>query len=901
MATEPDDWPVFEFGAFRLDPRERLCLRDGHPVPLTPKAFDLLVYLVERQGHLVEKPALLNALWPNTIVEEANLAYTVSALRKVLDDHEDGTSVIQTVPTRGYRFVARVKILGRGRAVPHTQGEAVRLGLPALETLAERLARSPLPLDEALAVGVDIAHALEAAHGQGIIHLALTPNSVLLAPEGVRLLNFERDKATAVAGSAVPSTVPSTGAMSAADGANLGALPYMAPEQVQNLQADERTDVYALGAILFQMASGRQAFEGTTPPSLIAKILESEPPAVSTLVPLVPPAFDHVVKLCLAKQPNDRWQTAHDVKLQLQWIQAEGSRIYSGRASPIGTRRTSWLPWAGATALVAAAATILLLRPHAVVTREPPLRFELVLPPEMRRADYNTGTISPDGRRFVFEATVDGRPGLVLRDMSSGELRVLDGTQGALNPFWSPDSQTVAFFDIDGHLKQIAVTGRPIRVLAKTTYTHGSDTRGTWGAGVILYGSPDGRIYRVPETGGAATALDTLPWKAGQRTFESPNILPDGRHFLVSGVEDRAVYIASLDVPGLQKIMEDGAPAAYAAGHLYYSRGTGVFVRPFDPRRLAISGNELQVMDAAGDVSVSAQGTIVYRPEQVALSRLTWFDRGGLRGATVGQPGPYDQLLLSPGGQHATVVQGDTQGNHRDLWDVDLTSGIFTRLTTDPADDTDPSWSPDERSVVFTSWRAGRAALFVKDLTTGKENPLVPFGEPAAVDQWTPDGRFVIFRTFGKAVYALPISGDRTPRLLADTPFIEDEVHVSPDGRWVAFHADESGRWEVYLAAFPGFTSKRQISRDGGVQPQWRADGQEMFYLAPDGSMVSVGVDSRTGLPVSPPSLLFATRIQPDPFTPQYGVTADGKHFLGLERPAGSRNFTVLLNWLDRR
>jgi dipeptidyl aminopeptidase/acylaminoacyl peptidase len=312
-----------------------------------------------------------------------------------------------------------------------------------------------------------------------------------------------------------------------------------------------------------------------------------------------------------------------------------------------------------------------------------------------------------------------------------------------------------------------------------------------------------------------------------------------------------------------------------------------------------MSGPELQVMDAPGDVSVSEQGTIVYWPEQVSLSRLTWFDRGGLRGATVGQPGPYGQLVLSPGGQHATVVQGDAQGNHTDLWDVDLTSGIFTRLTTDPDDDADPSWSPDERNLVFTSWRAGRPALFVKDLTTGKENLLVPFGEPAAVDQWTPDGRFVIFRTFGKAVYALPMSGDRTPRLLADTPFIEDEVHVSPDGRWVAFNADESGRWEVYLAAFPGFTSKRQISRDGGVQPQWRADGQELFYLAPDGSMMSVRVDSRTGLPASPPSLLFATRIQPDPSTPQYAVTADGKRFLGLERAAGSRNFTVLLNWLD--
>jgi eukaryotic-like serine/threonine-protein kinase len=306
----------------------------------------------------------------------------------------------------------------------------------------------------------------------------------------------------------------------------------------------------------------------------------------------------------------------------------------------------------------------------------------------------------------------------------------------------------------------------------------------------------------------------------------------------------------------------------------------------------------VQVTEGTGEVSVSDDGTIVYRPAAVVMSRLTWFDRNGRRTGTVGEPGPYQQLVLSPRGRRATVVRPDAQGLG-DLWDADLASGIFSRLTTHSADDTDPSWSPDERALAFTSFRTGRAAVFVKDLVSGKEDPLVAFHERVALDQWTPDGRFVVFRTFGKAVYAAPLSGDRTPRLLADTPFVEDEVHVSPDGRWVAFNADESGRWEVYVATFPAFTSKRQLSSGGGVQPQWRADGRELFYLGPDGSMMSVRVDTRTEFTASPPARLFRTDISPSPEAPQYGATADGQRFLGLERLGEGQSFTFLLNWLN--
>jgi DNA-binding winged helix-turn-helix (wHTH) protein/Tol biopolymer transport system component len=909
MATAPEHGRIFEFGPFRLDPSERLCLRNGQPVSLTPKAFDLLVYLVERHGHLVEKQALIHALWPDSVVEEANLAYTVSALRKVLDDGEDGASVIQTVPTRGYRFVAPVKTSRRIQADPATDREAIQGGPLEGDTLAARLRRGCLPLNQVLRVGIDIAEALEAAHRQGIVHGELAPSNVMLTAAGTTLLKSGLSQTNASDGMAPVSTAART---ATDDRMILDTLAYMAPEQVRGLGTDARTDLFALGTILFEMATGRRAFEAATEASLTKEILETEPPAASTLAPQVPPALDHVIQVCLAKDPADRWQTAHDLKLQLQWIQAQDRVEASTVPAAASLRRMAWIPWAVAAAAFAAlAGTTLMLSSRPLASPALPARFDLILPSEIRRENHNAGVISPDGQRFVFEAIVDGRQQLVLRNMASTALVVVTGTEGGFAPFWSPDSRSVAFFHADGHLvKQVLLPGGPVRVIADTKYAFGGETGGTWRNGVILLSAQDGRIYRVAATGGTPTALETLPWKPGQKHFVFPRFLPDGRHFLVSVVGDPALYVSSLDAVGTRKIIEDGASAVYAAGHLFYSRGAGVFARPFDPRRLEFSGAEVQVTEQAGAVSVADDGTIVYRSEDESISRLTWFDRSGKRTGTLGEPRPYHQVVLSPRGRHATVVLGDAQAvlmttpnravNAWDLWDADLASGIFSRLTNHPAHDSDPSWSPDERALAFTSWRTGRAAVFVKDLTSGQEDLLVPFDERVAVDQWTPDGRFIIFRTFGRAVYAMPLRGDRTPRMLADTPFIEDEVHVSPDARWVAFHADESGRWEVYVAAFPAFTSKRQISSGGGVQPQWRADGRELFYLGPDGSLMSVRVDAATEFTASPPARLFTTNIAPDPYAPQYAVTPDGQRFLGLDRAEGTRNFTVLLNWLNR-
>ena len=479
--------------------------------------------------------------------------------------------------------------------------------------------------------------------------------------------------------------------------------------------------------------------------------------------------------------------------------------------------------------------------------------------------------------------------------MTTTGLVVLNGTELAFGPFWSPDSRSIAFFAPDGYVKTIALAGGSPRTIAPAKYEDLVDISGAWRPGMILFGPHNGQMYRVPETGGVATPVETLAAGDTRKNFTRPKFLPDGRHFLLTAAGEPGIYVASLDEPNTRKLMEDGSSPRYADGYLFYSRGTTLFARQFDPERLRFSGGEIHVTDGAEHVSVSDTGSIVYRPTGPVLSTLTWLDRNGRRTATLGDPGPYDQVVLSPRGRRATLVRLDT----KDLWDVNLATGIFSRFTTDPAFDTDPSWAPDERALAFTSFRTGRAAVFVKDLDTGKEEQLVRLDEEAAVDQWTPDGRFIVFRTFGKAVYAVPLSGDRKPQMLIDTPYVEDEVHVSPDGRWVSFNSDESGRWEVYVAAFPTFTSKRQVSSGGGVQPQWCADGRELFYIGLDGSMMRVRVTTGTEFTASAPEALFESRIAPTSGVPRYAVSTDGQRFLALEGSDTGRSFTFLINWLN--
>jgi serine/threonine protein kinase len=766
------------------------------------------------------------------------------------------------------------------------------------ETLATSLRHGPLPFSDVLRYGVEIADALEEAHRHGIVHRDLKPGNILLTRGGTKLLDFGLAKAIPTVSPAGDALTTTSGVPTAA-GMIVGTPQYMAPEQITGAPPDARTDIFALGALLHEMTTGRRAFEAATEQGLAAKILASETPPVSMLAPGTPPAFDYLVRGCLAKEPGDRWQAAHDVKLQLQWIRTQDPR--QNAAAPSAPARRRWMSW-GAAALATGLSltTMLLLSSRGAPVERSPARFEIPLPSHIRLNTWDRGEISPDGRHIVVMASVHGRPELIIRDLDSLQVSERDDTENASAPFWSPDSQSIGFF-AGGKLKRIALTGGPATLLADTKEFTGQRGGATWAGGVILFPSSDGDILQVADTGGTATVVATLPRAAGKQ-FGWPRFLPDGRRFLVTQITDPALYVASLDTPGTHKLPQEGGEAVFAAGHLLYFRGVGVYARPFDTARLEFTGREVLIAERTSFLSASNSGTVLYRAERPAASRLTWFDRRGAPTATVGDAGPYQQLVLGPSGKRAAVVQLYTgsEGSAGDLMDVDLTTGIFSRLTTNPAFDTDPSWSPDERRVAFTSNRTGAGAIYLKDLITGKEEALVVMKETVNVDQWTPDGKFVVFRNAGRSVWSIDVGGDRTPHVLVDdTAYIEDEVHVSPDGRWAAYNADESGRWEVYVAQFPAFTATRRISVNGGVQPQWSGNGRELFYLTLDGSLMAVSVHPGTGPIVNQQSMLFRTPFDRTPQQPQYAVAADGARILGLAQVSDDRStLTVLMHGL---
>jgi eukaryotic-like serine/threonine-protein kinase len=758
------------------------------------------------------------------------------------------------------------------------------------ETLAARLQRGPLPFSHVLKLGAEIADALGAAHRQGIVHRDLKPANVMLTATGVKLLDFGLAKpAPQQLGALV------TGAHTAdltARGTIVGTLQYMAPEQLQGLDADARTDIFALGAILHEMCTGRRAFEGRGHASLIAKILETDPPAVSSLVALAPPAFDQLVQRCLEKDPGDRWQSARDLALQLRGMQAQVSGSVTGALAPARTRRARpWLPWAVAALCAATAAGAVLLPRSTVTIDAPALRFDVTLPAHMRMGVADGPAISPDGRWAIYRAATDGQPQLFRADLSTQETMPLAGTEGGVGPFWSPDSRSIAFFAASS-LKHVSVTGGPVRPLAAAPQPGG----GAWGHGIILFSS-EGVIHRVPEAGGTPEAL---PLPAGGR-YGWPQLLPDNKSFVVVEVGRQVLLGASLDKAGDPKVIEDGITGLtgvrFEAGHLVLRRAQTLGARAFDVSRLEPTGPFQVLAESAFSFSVSRSGIVAFRSAAVRPRQLTWFTRDGARAGTVGEPGQVLGLSMGPSDRRAAIWR--TAGTNVDLWSVDLSSTITSRLTSDAAMDSDAAWSPDGRLLAFSSNRTGRFAVYLKHLVDGREELLAQMDRPFVVDTWTPDGAHVVARTTGGAVYLVPVSGDRTPKMLVDTPYIEDELQISPDGRWVAFNADESGRWEIYVAAFPSFTARQQVSAGGGVQPQWRADGRELFFLSLEGSMMSVQLTQGLELTAAAPRQLFTTNIDPDPHHRQYAPTRDGQRFLGLDAGEHRRHtFTYLLNVL---
>jgi serine/threonine protein kinase len=760
------------------------------------------------------------------------------------------------------------------------------------ETLAKRVSKGPMPLDQVLHCAIEIADALEQAHRQGVIHRDLKPSNIMLTKTGVKLLDFGLAKLhdtakTTVAASMATATTPLT-----SGGTLLGTLQYMGPEQLEGKEADARTDIFAFGAVLYEMATGRKAFEARSQASLIAAILEHDPLPISKQQPLSPAALDHLVKTSLAKDPDARRQTMHDVLLDLTWIAESGSQA-SLSATKRRSRREIW-SWSLTAALAVAIGILGIVHWRERPAEAYAFHLEIDAP---RNTTFESPIVSPNGRYVAFRATVGGgRPALWLRRLDSYEARVLPGTEGAQpSAFWSPDSQSLAF-SADGKLKRIEVSGGPPQTLADAEFFAG----GSWSSDGVIIFQPlqlGGPLYRVAAGGGEAKplALDRSRKETGQF---GPCFLPDGNHFLYRSVSadpaKSGLYVGSLDSKAPRFVSDAAGQVSYSPpGFLLLTRGSTLLAHRFDIRNFQLRGGERAAVAAVEWFSTSANGVLVYQAGPTNPVQLVWYGRDGKRLAPIGDAGSYGQITLSPDGHRMTVEKTNPDTGDPNLWMLEISSGILSRLTSVAS--LDAVWSPDGRQIMFDADNKGHADLYRQTIGAGDAELIFASAESKFSEHWLGDGSIIFID--GSAFYRLPLTGERRPQVLFRSTVAADEPHVSPDGRWIAYDSNDSGRWEIYVAAFPAFTGRRQISTAGGGQPLWRKDGRELFYLSLDGKLMALDVKSGATLETGTPKVLFQTAVRVVPQFDQYCVTADGQRFIVAESSRDNRPISVVVNW----
>ena len=797
------------------------------------------------------------------------------------------------------------------------------------ESLAARIERGALPLREALPIAIQVAEALNDAHHAGLIHRDLKPANIMLVRNGsgpaeAKLLDFGLAQATTPGASAPPSTLtdaPTVNAPLAVHGAIAGTWQYMAPELLEGKEPDARTDVFAFGCVLFEMLTGRKAFDGKTQASVIGAIMRSEPPAVSAAQPSAPPALDRLVRKCLAKDPGHRWQTAYDLLDELRWIEETGDRDSSSstRTGPAATR--SIAAWASAGLLLLTtlglAAALFFNRP-AAETRV----FRSTFTPPANLAGPVAGrlAISPDGRRLAFVAPASGSRTVMLwiRGLDGLSAQPLAGTEGGLAPFWSPDSRFIGFV-ADGKLKKIDASGGPVMTLTAAA----DPIPGTWSQDdVILFSAANsftsgGPILRVPAAGGTPVPVTTIDAKSGE-THAYPRFLPDGRHFLflLGSQQTSATYVAKLDSNERTKLLDGFANVDYADGHLLFLRNGSLMAQPFDAGRLVLSGEAVPIADqivtgvgrqtSLAVFTASRSGVIAYQATvATGESQLIWFDRAGKQIGVLGERAPFGtEVTLSPDGSRAAVVVLQA-GSNFDVWLFDVMRGLRTKFTFEQAVEHNPVWAPDGGHIAFASNRKGVYDLYEKaaDLS-GNEEVLLADSSNKYPETFSPDGRFLVYWNFTPAsatstndLWVLPLAGDHKPYPLTETPFTEYRAQFSPDGHWIAYASNESGRFEVYAVPFPGPGGKRQVSTAGGSDPRWRGDGRELFYVTDTNTLVSASVKTTADrLDVGEVRPLFD--VKPPAGRAFFDVTRDGQRFLvNTSGEAPVMPLAIVVNW----
>ncbi|MSO56256.1 MAG: serine/threonine-protein kinase [Acidobacteria bacterium] len=794
------------------------------------------------------------------------------------------------------------------------------------DTLADKLAKGPLPLDQALRYSIEIADALDKAHRHGIVHRDLKTGNIMLTKSGAKLLDFGLAKtgASVVAGAGL-SMLPTTPPNLTAQGTILGTFQYMAPEQLEGKEADSRTDIFAFGAVLYEMLTGGRAFDGKSHASLIAAILDHDPPPISSSQPLGPPALDRLVKVCLAKDPDERWQSASDLTRELKWVADAGATASSAFTMPGAVTRALherpvWKVVAAASLIVALAAAS-----AAVITWRRPApelrltRLDLVTPPTTEPYSF---ALSPDGRQIVFVAAEEGPSKRWLRPLDQTTAQPLAGTDGASAPFWSPDGRSVAFF-AESKLKRIDLTGGAPQVLIDVQSV---GRGGTWNRdGVIVFaGAGSGVLTQVPAAGGTATVLTRLA--RGQVGSRWPQFLPDGRRFLffVNGLPDmQGVYQGSLDGGEPIRVMSAESAAMYAPPGYLLLQSQGVLVaRRFDAARGVVTGDPLPVAQSVGITqnsfhgafSISEAGVLAYRGGDANRQQLVWVDRAGKTLGIFSGPPEATSMTgpqLAPGGRQVTFSR-NVQGN-LDLWLLEVARGIASRFTFDPGTDSSPVWSPDGSRLIFRSSRNGPFDLFEKPANgSADEQPLLVTAQNKSPQSWSPDGQFLLYTAQDPKtqsdLWALPMAGGRKPFPVVQTGFDEIQGQFSPDGRWVAYASNETGRYEVYVRPFQGQGGKWQMSTGGGIYPRWRHDGKELFYMAPDNRLMALSIQVGPGaqtLSPGAPVALFASRLATGGIgitgfgsKAEYAVAPDGRFLLNVAvDDVTSSPITIVQNW----
>jgi serine/threonine protein kinase len=790
------------------------------------------------------------------------------------------------------------------------------------QTLFDRLKDGALPLDETLRIGIQITQALDAAHRSGIIHRDLKPANVMLTRSGVKLLDFGLAKATEKGPTPVV-TQAGTGIASmtqrreesalTAEGTILGTFQYMAPEQLEGQEADARTDLFALGAVLYEMATGRRAFEGKSQASLIAAIMSGKPEPISTVQPMTPPAFDRVVRTCLEKDPEDRWQTARDVALQLRWIEEGGSQ--AGVPKPVAARRRhrerlSWGLAAVMTLAVLALGGILLTRPQPPAPR--PVRFHIEIPPAL--GSVGSPRISPDGQYVAFTG-IDtlGNSAIWLRPMNALEAYPIPGTEDSNRPFWSPDSRHLGFFS-KGKLKRVPIGGGPTLTLCE--FTRGAD--GVWGAGdrILFDGRAGDSIQVVSAGGGLAAGATFIDRSRDENGHGWPFFLPDGERFVYIAFRTGGPSEVRLGRLGSREstflVEADSRVELLSPGFLVYEHDGTLLAQAFDTDAGTLTGDPFPLTEGIGTGAVglahfsgSEDGRLVYTTGGTDANQLAWYDREGNLLETVGDPMVVDEPALSPDGRRLAVEIIDAQGDQFDIWLIDLRRGVQSRFTFDPADDYSALWSPDGKTIYFSSDR-DRRALFVKNAAgTGETTKLITTDGIAIVSDISRDGTTILAQVLrGETswdIVTLPADGDSGGiTIQIATGFSEGYARFSPDGRFFAYASNESGTLDVYLSTHPAGGGKWQISRDGGIEPFWREDGKELYFLTRDRRVMAVDMSLGEEVEIGLPRELFATTAEQNINTRNhYLPTPDGQRFLVVSRPSLQRvpPITVVLNW----